>query len=74
MNLVERLSPGAERALAEMNRHPSGVNSRPVNWDVARELETPLSAIQLQDGRLKITEEGQKIRSRNALISLAAQD
>jgi hypothetical protein len=60
MNVAERLSPAAERVLAELNRHPSGVSSRPVNWDVARELETPLRAIQLQDGQLKITEEGRK--------------
>ena len=60
MNVAERLSPVAESVLTEMNRHPSGVSSRPVSLDVARELETPLRAIQLPDGRLRITEEGRK--------------
>ena len=60
MKVAERLSPVAENVLRAMNRHPSGISSRPVSWDVARELESPLRAIQLPDGRLKITEEGRK--------------
>jgi hypothetical protein len=58
--MADRLSPAAERVLEEMSRHPSGVSSRPVSWDVARELERPQRALQLPDGRLRITEEGRK--------------
>ena len=58
--MAERLSPRAESVLAEMNRHPSGVSGRPVSWDIARELEHPQRAIQLPDGRLRITEEGRR--------------
>jgi len=58
--MAERLSPVAESVLREMNRHPSCMSGRPVSWDVALELETLLRAIQLPDGRLRITEVGRK--------------